>query len=317
MFPRTIVTAMADATDAAINDVLLNGAGQMLVRPKKEIAYVAAMTIGGIHEIANAWGPICSGQGITMRLAGVFCHAAPVVTFNGKSGKTDCELADLLVVTDLKRRSQLTRRAALIQAKMARAKQRLSLTGPSSCRQLDLYQNWHRFDFVDSAYGMTGVDFQVGPGSVWSGTFGAIDPRFDGQPRWTQHLPSPTPQIIYRTSPQLGRFMAEMADGTQPGFGRLATPSLKTDWSKTVELLLTVTYARAFGDKAVLGPARPPRGTSAVVCLGSTALAVEREAYQGLLPGTAPPFGAAMFGEAEREPNGLSLVHFEFQTDRD
>ena len=143
---------------------------------------------------------------------------------------------------------------------MARAKQRVSLTGPSSWKQLDLYQNWYRFDFLDSAYPMSRVNFRVGPRPRWSGTFGAIDPRFDAQPRWTQHPADPTPSIISSHAPRLGRFIAEMADGTQPRFGRLATPSLNTDWSKTVELLLTVTYKRAFGDQATLGPARPPRG---------------------------------------------------------
>lgn len=181
MFPRTLVRRMAVAADAVIDDVLLNGAGPIL-RPKKEITYVAAVTLGGIYGIADAWRRICSGRGISLRLAGVFCHAAPIVRFKGRSGKTNCELADLLVVTDIKKGGVLTRRAALIQAKMARAKQRVSLTGPSSCQQLDLYQNWYRFDFIDRAYPMSRVNFLNGSGPFWSGTFGAIDPRFHRQP---------------------------------------------------------------------------------------------------------------------------------------
>lgn len=183
MFPRRIVCEMAAAADAAINNVLLNGAGERIVRPKKEVAYVAAVTLGGIYDIAEAWNPICSGRGISLRLAGVFCHAAPIVKFGRKPLERKCELADLLVVTDIRKSGALIRRAALIQAKMARAKQRVSLTGPSSYKQLDLYQHWYRFDFLDPAYDMRRVNFRVGPGPFSSGTFGAIDPRFDGQPR--------------------------------------------------------------------------------------------------------------------------------------
>jgi hypothetical protein len=314
MFPRPLVRQMATEADAAIDDALLNGAGP-IVRPKKEVAYVAAVTLGGVYEIAEAWRPICAGRGMSLRLAGVFCHAAPIVRFKGRSGKTVCELGDLLVVTDIRKGGALTRRAALIQAKMARAKQRVSLTGPSSCKQLDLYQNWYRFDFLDPAYSMSRVNFHVGPGPLWSGTFGIIDPRFDSQPRWTQHLAHPTPGIIATHDPRLGRFLAEMADGTQPGFGRLATPSLNTDWSKTVELLLRVTYARAFADKTILGPARPPRGASAVVCFGNRAMPVSKSAFQQL-DGVLPPLGLIP-GDVEREPNGLSVVHLELATGQD
>ena len=279
MFPRRAVNAMATAADTAIDNVLIRGARPMISPPHKEVGYVAAVTLGGIRDIASAWEPICSGLGLTIRLAGVFCHAAPIVTFKGASGRTSCELADLLVVADIKKRGLLIRRATLIQAKMARAKQRVSLSGPSSRMQLDLYQNWHRFDFKDPAYGMKRVDFTIGPRPAWSGTFGTIDPRFDGQPRWTQHLARPTPRNIHKNDPRLGHFIAEMADGTQPGFGRLATPSLKTDWSKVVERLLSVTYTRAFGDKAILGPARPPRGTNAVACFGAKPTANQKARF--------------------------------------
>jgi hypothetical protein len=314
MFPRSLVRQMAAEADAAIDDALLHGAGP-IVRPKKEVAYVAAVTLGGIYDIAAAWTPICSGRGVSLRLAGVFCHAAPIVRFRGKSGKTDCELADLLVVTDIRKRGVLTRRAALIQTKMARAKQRVSLTGPSSRKQLDLYQNWYHFDFLDPAYPMSRVNFRVGTRPFWSGTFGAIDPRFDAQPRWTQHRARPTPGIITNHDPRLGCFIAEMADGTRPGFGRLATPSLDTDWSKTVELLLRVTCTRAFADKAILGPARPPRGANAVVCFEKRAMAVSKSAFKQL-DGLLPPLGLIP-EHVEREPNGLSVLHLELATGQD
>lgn len=164
---------MAKAADAAINSALLYGTPPLLVRPKKEVAYVAAITLGGIHEIAAAWAPICAGQGLALRLTG----------------------------------------------------------------------------------------------------------------------------------------------GTQAGFGRVATPSLNTDWSKTVELLLRVTYARAFGDKTILGPTRPRRGTNAIVCFGNKATPISKSELKQTV-GFLPPLGGIV-DASEREGNGLSVFHFELETGDD
>ena len=112
MFPRLLVRQMGQAADAAINNVLLSGTRPMMIWPKMEVAYVAAVTLGGLYGIAEAWEPICSGRGVTLRLAGVFCHAAPQMRYKGRAGETECELADLLVVTDVRRRSGLLIRRA-------------------------------------------------------------------------------------------------------------------------------------------------------------------------------------------------------------
>lgn len=316
MFPRKAVEEMADAADAAINRALFNAAQLMSGGSHSELAYVGAVTLEGLHGISDAWKPICRNYKMAMRLLGVYCHASPMVVFDGKSKGTKCELADLLVVTDVREKGRLTRRAALIQAKMARAKDRVSLTGKSSRNQLDLYQHWYPFDFAESAYNMTKVDFRVGAQPGNSGTFGVIDPRFYGEPYWTQHVASPTPRRFSRRTPQLGRFIAEMADGRRPGFGRLATPALKTDWSKTVELLLTETYARAFANKTGKGPPRPPRGTNAIVCFGGTAKDVSKMAFVPSVGGL-PPYGRLTGGRSGREGRGISAVHFEVSTDGD
>ena len=84
------------------------------------------MTLGGIQQIGKAWKPLCSGLGSTIDLSGVFCHAAPMVKFAGsKRRPRRCELADLLVVVDVGTSSSFVRRAALVQAKMARAAERI------------------------------------------------------------------------------------------------------------------------------------------------------------------------------------------------
>jgi hypothetical protein len=313
MFPRKVVKEMAEKADAAINLALFNGAQPMRGGSHSELAYVGAVTLDGLHGISAAWEPICRRLGVTMRLLGVYCHAAPQVLFDGKVKRTKCELADLLVVTDVKKKGGLTRRAALIQAKMARAKDRVSLAGDSSRKQLDLYQNWYRFDFVESTYGMKQVDFLVGADP---GTFGVIDSRFYGEPRWSQLPARPTPQLFSSKTPQLGRFIAEMTVGTRPGFGRLATPSLETGWSKAVELLLTETYARAFTNKARRGPPRPPRGTTAIICFGNSSTQLAHGA-SFLLGGRLPPYGDLMESRSGREGRGLSTVHLEVSSASD
>lgn len=283
LLSKTVVTAMASAANDAIHKSLLHGSNGMLLPPRTEVGFVAAVTPGAIRDIASAWTPLLVGSGFSLDLSGVFCHGAPMVTFKGtKAQSRRCELADLLIVVDVVTGNTPIRRASLIQAKMANAAERVKLSGRSSIVQLDLYQNWHLFDFEEAAYGMNRVDFNVGKAASDSGTFGVID-RHLKPPVWTQHAVSPTPT---RTSNKvrLGGFIAEMVNGGS-GFGRLATPSLQTDWSKTVEGLLMVTYARAFHHKATLGPVSAQRGVHAVACLNfATAVNLMQE-VEGSLSG--------------------------------
>jgi hypothetical protein len=300
---------MAAKANRAIDNVLYVGSQTMISPPRSEVGFVAAVTLGGINDIAKAWRPLCAGHGLTLQLAGVFCHAAPVVTFKDHSGRTGhCELADLLVVVDVTNAGGLIRRAALIQAKMARAAERVSLSAPSSRVQLDLYQNWHKFRFQESAYGISQVDFTKGGGGRDSGTIGVIDRHLKSQPVWTQHAARPTPATILN-QPHLGKFIAEMVDGSRPGFGRLATPTLQTDWSKTVERLLEVTYQRAFHHKPILGPTRAPRGVHAIACLSFTMMA---NPMAGIWGGSikGPPY-EFQIREDGGQPSGISIVHID------
>jgi hypothetical protein len=245
---------------------------------------------------------------LSLDLTGVFCHGAPIVNFTGsKRQAKSCELADLLVVVDVTRAGVLGRRAALIQAKMARAAGRVSLSGMSTTTQLDLYQNWYVFDFEDAAYGMSGVNFTPRGDAAYSGTFGVIDRHFKNVPIWTQHAASPTP-LITSHHVMLGTFIAAMALGARTGYGRLATPSLKTDWSKTIERLLSVTYARAFHDKETLGSASAPRGVTACACLSfATAATLAKPALVGW--DGEPPSADVSFREDDGRPSGISVLH--------
>ncbi len=264
--PRSVIVQMAALANHAVDKALLVGSEAMISPPRTEVGFVAAVTLGAIRDIAGAWKPICSGRGLGIDLLGVFCHAAPLVQFTDAKRKLrHCELADLLLVVDINSKGSFVRRAVLVQAKMARAAARVLLSGTSSRVQLDLYQNWHRFDFEEVVYGLSRVDFTKGGRASDSATIGVIDRHFKEQPIWTQHAVSPTPSVI-SDEPHLGEFMAEMVGGAL-GFGRVATPILQTDWSRTVEKLLDVTYKRAFHHKPTLGTTGVPRGVHAVACV--------------------------------------------------
>jgi hypothetical protein len=320
MLPRNIVEAMAATADQAIGKALLVGSQAMSAPPRTEVGFVAAVTLGAIGDIATAWKPLCSTLGFRLELHSVFCHAVPIIRFNdGKGRAKRCELADVLVVIDITTGGTLLRRAALIQAKMARAAARVSVTGKSSVVQLDLYQNWYRFDFEDPALNMQHVNFNAGTGAAYSGTFGVIDrhliDRARDPPVWTQHTARPTPEVVTASNPRIGKFMAEMVDGTKRGFGRLATPSMQTDWSKAVERLLKVTYEHVFTHKATLGGVRPRRGVSAVACLSFKSTADLARGIWGQAGGH-PPFDDIPILEFDDPPAGISLVHVELRDER-
>lgn len=320
MLARKIVEAMSATADQAIGQALLVGSQAMITPPRAEVGFVAAVTLGAIGDIATAWTPLCAGLGFTLELHSVFCHAVPIVRFRDGNGRAKrCELADLLVVIDIMTGGTLLRRATLIQAKMARAAARVSVTGKSSATQLDLYQNWHRFDFEEPALDMQRVNFGMGTGAAYSGTFGVIDRHLRDRawepPVWTQHAARPTPEIIISSDPRLGKFMAEIVDGTKTGFGRLATPSMQTDWSKAVERLLKVTYEHVLTHRATLGVVRPRRGVSAVACLSFKTAAEFARGIWGQ-SGGHPPFEDIPLLEFDDPPAGISLVHVELHDER-
>jgi hypothetical protein len=183
----------------------------------------------------------------------------------------------------------------------------VSVSGRSSAVQLDLYQNWYPFNFVEAAYGTNQFDFKLGAAAADSGTFGVIDRHLKSPPVWTQHAAKPTP-IVTSNRIRLGKFITEMVDANQAGFGRLSTPSLQTDWSKAVERLLAVTYSRSFGHKATLGSARATRGVRAVACLSFQTMAEQTSGLWGKLGGR-PPFDGVEIREDDGDPTGISIIH--------
>lgn len=315
--PPSLLKSLTSSADRVVDDVLLRGSHGMRARPRTEVGFVAAITLGGVRGIASAWAPLLKHHGYSLKIDGVFCHAAPVVAFKGSAGQTvRCELADLLVVTDhLDQKGQSRRSASLIQAKMASKAGRISLKGKSSERQLDLYQNWPIFTFEDATYGSKSYCLAT-PGQSDAGSFGIIDRHFRKSPsmppRWTQHNARPTPVSI-TSEPSFGGFLAHMIGSKAAACGRMAVRGGSDDWSDLVDLLLRITYQKAFRHAPTLGAPAAPRGTTAIA-FQTSPLAKSLSGRRIAEPTWRPPFDD--FEEVEDEgPGAISVLRVEVSRD--
>lgn len=285
----------------------------MLARPRTEVGFVAALTLGGVKGVAAVWEPLLKPLGYSLSLQGVFCHASPVVEFCDRGGKKlGCELADLLIVIDYKGRCGcVTRKASLIQAKMASKAKRVSLAGSSSRKQLYLFQNWPRFKFRETEYGADSYSLTSVKGGA-PGSFGVIDRHFKSSvkrpPIWTQHDVKPTPYRV-TSEPSFAGFLTRMIGGHGKSYGRLAVPGGADDWSQVVDLLLGVTYSKVFHHAPTLGSSSSPRGVTAVAFWVNSDN--DQKSYRRM-PGSSwrPPFDGFEVVD-DRGPQGISLIRIE------
>jgi hypothetical protein len=190
---------------------------------------------------------------------------------------------------------------------MASKAERVTLTGSSSVRQLALYQSWPAFSFVDSIYG-TGKYILANRTGEESGTIGVIDRHFKkaaaDPPIWTQHNARPTPSIV-TAEPMLGSFIANMV--APSACGRQSWAGGQDDWSKVVDVLLSVTYGKVFRHKAALGKSTPRRGVTALAYLLTTS-AMTPKSRSKTGSDWRPPFDGFEVIE-DPLPGGISLVH--------
>lgn len=298
----SVLNRMRLNADRAIGDVLLSGSPLMRSPPRTEVGFVAAVTLGGIKAIADAWESTLKSAGLSLNIHGVFCHGAPQVI----AGKIHCELADLLIVVDRRSGKGVARRAALVQAKMACNNNRVMLAGKSTIQQLHLYQNWPLFEFKDSvAYGSAAYSL-TGSTDGEAGTFGIIN-RHLTPPAWTQHQPTPTPKML-SNAPTLGSFIAWMADdNAQAGRSALVHGRGRDDWSSVVDRLLSVTYQKTFSHSPTLGHQRPPRGYSAFLVDSGPS----RQLFSSASADGIPPIGAGIFPQDGDPVDAISVFHIE------
>jgi len=174
-----------------------------------------------------------------------------------------------------------------------------------------LFQRWPKFRFEDPAYGNRSYVLETS-GLGQSGTFGIIDRHFKNSPpsppRWTQHAATPTPRDL-AGAPTLGRFLAEMVDGTRDGFGRVASVGGNDDWSKVVGLLLRITYGQMFHYRRSYGNTSMPRGVTAVALAHGPWVSHLRPTFdtQTSLP---PTFDILDTPDGDA-PRGISVLHIE------
>ena len=302
MIPTSLIPTLETVANDEINSVLRTGAISVQQSvPTGEAGFVAAFVLGAVPAIAAVWKPLLKPHGLSVRMSGVFCHQTPIVSFTDRANvPRRCELADLLVVVDdLTSGTATTRRAVLIQAKMAQASGGQRLTTQGDVTQLDLFSYWPSF-MLPPGFAPGQRDFQncSHPGlAVECGRYGLIDNP--PNPAWHQHAPAVS---MPAGGDELGTFLARMMEG-RSSYGREATGT-RDDWSRTVDELMKVTAGLAFTYSSGL-KGRHPRGNSAVAFV----IASDDYPLVGWASGP-PPTGGRPEQAAEGPPSeGINLVH--------
>lgn len=235
--------AMRHTADALIGDALRGRTPQWPRIPHHEPSAVQAVTLGGVSQIAQAWNFLLRPSGLVVTTHAVFCHSSPQVDFaSSGSSKPPVELADLLVVVDVLGSTGPSRRARLIQAKVAAGNGDINLSPGKEQVQLDLLSRWPNFRFIAKAYSSTLWDLSdpLCPGNArQSGRYGGIDRDLTS---WRQIPPSAAMSMA--GAPSLGSEIAGMALGFS---GRQARLTGGDPWSDLICELMRVTYATVYG----------------------------------------------------------------------
>lgn len=299
--PSAVRHQMIAKARAAIDHGLVLGNPMGVRAPRTEPGLVAAVTTYAIPRIARDWRRILKPLRTQFEISAVFTHQAPKVRFaSGIKARATCELADLLIVVDDARTGR--RQAALIQAKMAAQRGTVQISRQQDKLQLELFQKWPRFDFEEPIYNLVGVDFHSGGSAAQCGRYGVIDRHLISPPIWSQMPPSTVPGKTL-AAPMLADFIVGLVSNR---VGREATPSLASDWSKTVEALMRVTYGRFFHQRQSLGPLAFPRGNTTQAFLLQGNVIQTSVSTDGQLPIDAEP--ELVFIDEEPPNRALSVI---------
>lgn len=309
MIPASLTQSLAYWANIAIVDSLTNGAfGQN--KPTGEVGFVAAIVLGAVSSISTTWRRVLQPHGFSIRLTGVFCHQTPRASFTDSTGNmVACELADLLVVVDDLTSGHLsTRRAVLIQAKMAQRGGGKTLASMRDLIQLDLLSNWPPFtlpsSFAPGARDFNTCKFAGSP--VDCGRYGLIEPQ--PSPKWKQHAPA---QSMPHIGEDLGTYLAHMVESGPVGYGREASGT-GDDWSGTVNELLNVTGSLVFAHVAGFQGKRPRKNVQ-VAFATSSSIDLARFFTDTQLPTGGKPERPDY--EEEAGGQGISLIHIGVERD--
>lgn len=209
-------------------------------RKTREEDYVATLVTNGVPRLLERWESLLRSKGIALKLAGVFCHGHPQVSFGVPPRQV--ELADLLVVHQHTKGARVSARAILLQAKMSTdSTHRLSASDP----QLQLFSTWPSFEFVTGslAPGLRDIK-EKGKGSRYALIHDG--PSYPENITWTDQCPwAASPATTLLTADRsLARLLGDMLlnkDGRQFQLGKP-----KDDWSRTIQELLETTGKRTY-----------------------------------------------------------------------
>lgn len=218
--------------------------GGMRRPPSIEIDFIASLVENGAGLLESGWQGILARDGITVRVAGVFCHQSPMVDIQEQPPYAvptlRCELADLLVLhSHLRTDGKVFWRGVLMQAK-AHSCHSIVPEEP----QLWLYRDWPQFVISAPGFDRRRRDFAQ---DQRSGVYGLVS-----HSGW-RVLPAHNPLIGTSASGlDLSEFLVNMLfdmDPEQPSrtsaHGRQVYKNSTRDWSPTIWELLHVTAAKA------------------------------------------------------------------------
>lgn len=206
----------------------------------REEDYVATLVTDGVPLLLERWEPLLRPKGIALKLAGVFCHGHPQVSFGAPPNQV--ELADLLIVHQHTKGSRVSARALLLQAKMSSdSTHRLSASDP----QLQLFSTWPSFEFVTGglAPGLRNIK-EKGKGSRYALVHdGSAYPEHI---MWTDQCPWATSpaRTMLAADRSLARLLGDILLNKDGRPFQLGKP--KDDWSRTIHELLQITGKRTY-----------------------------------------------------------------------
>lgn len=216
--------------------------------PSIEIDFVATFVETGAYLLHKSWKSILEKSGVSVNIAGVFCHQSPMVNIVGAPPyhvpTQRCELADLLVLHSHRRSDgKVFWRGVLIQTK--------SSTGRPSAPdepQLWLYSRWPGFHISAPGFHSNTRHFDA---DTRSGRYSLVSSS-----GWFILPPSNSLSQHSATTIDFATFLVEMLydmDPAQPKrksqYGRQVYHHSKRDWSPTIWEIVNITGSKKLRHK--------------------------------------------------------------------
>lgn len=255
---KRLGTAEVAAIYSAANSAVWyshNLAHRLASASPREEDFVATLVTNGVGVLATRWEEILTPKGISVRVSGVFCHGHPQVAFGVPRRRV--ELADLLIAHFHSTRTRTIARAILIQAKMSADATHKLLAND---RQLALYANWPKFEFVTGGLepGLRNL-YETGKGSRYA----LILERqsYPEEIRWADQCPwgSCAAGRVLSADRSLAKLLGDILLDRDGRVVQFRKP--KDDWSRTVKELLETTGKKTYKRKNI-GRGDTPRLTS-------------------------------------------------------